>query len=283
MFAKIQAYINRLLAAFLVPILMNVSSPLAALQQYRFQPKDMVDLGQSSVIQEKMYITAHRGVNALAPENTIPAYEKAVELGYYSAECDIRLTRDNVWVLAHTSPLASKFSMLGRVEGSFYDTLRQLPYSHGTNYWLYPELRIATLDEFLDVFVGKKTRPQIEIKTNDYDSLNSVVDAIRAKGLRKKAIIISFDLKQLQTIRAYDSKIELWYLVYRIKQKDIDAAKALGNCWISADYHMNTEKTIRRAIDQNVPLSLWTVDTVRDAEKLYGMGLRFIETDRLYY
>ena len=125
--------------------------------------------------------------------------------------------------------------------------------------------RDAALDEFLDVFTGSETRPQIEIKTKDYESLPSVVDAVRAHGMEKSAIIISFDLKQLQVIREYDSEIELWYLVYRIKQKDLDDAKALGNCWLSADRSLNGEKTIGMTLSQNVPLSLWTVDTIKDA------------------
>lgn len=273
--------INRFIAAVLVPLLIVAQSPLFLLRQQKYKPQELIPLSQSDVITQDVYITAHRGVNSEAPENTLPAYEKAVEYGYYSAECDIRLTRDGVWVLAHTSPLVSKFSMLGTIERSDFADLRSYTYTHGTNFWKYPDLRIATLDEFLDVFDGASTRPQIEIKTKDYDSLPSVVDAVRAHGMEKTAIIISFDLRQLQVIREYDSEIELWYLVYRIKQKDIDDAKALGNCWLSADRSLNGEKTIGMTLTQGVPLSLWTVDTVKDAEKLYGMGVRYIETDRL--
>ena len=274
--------INRFLAAVLVPLLIGTqSSPLFWIKQQQYKPKELISLSQSEKITEDVHITAHRGVNAEAPENTIPAYQKAVEYGYYSAECDIRLTRDGVWVLSHTAPLLGKFSMLGTVERSDYDELCSYKYTHGTNFWEYPDLKIATLDEFLDVFEGAQTRPQIEIKTKDYDSLSSVVDAVRAHGMEKTAIIISFDLKQLQVIREYDSEIELWYLVYRIKQKDIDAAKALGNCWLSADRSLNGSKTIGMTLSQNVPLSLWTVDSIKDAEKLYEMGVRYMETDRL--
>ena len=273
--------INRFIAAVLVPLLIGAQSPLFLLRQQKYKPQELIPLSQSDVITQDVHITAHRGVNSEAPENMLPAYEKAVEYGYYSAECDIRLTRDGVWVLAHTSPLVSKFSMLGTIERSDFADLRSYTYTHGTNFWEYPDLRIATLDEFLDVFDGASTRPQIEIKTKDYDSLPSVVDAVRAHGMEKTAIIISFDLRQLQVIREYDSEIELWYLVYRIRQKDIDDAKALGNCWLSADRSLNGEKTIGMTLTQGVPLSLWTVDTVKDAEKLYGMGVRYIETDRL--
>ncbi len=273
--------LNRIIAFVLIPLLIGAQSPLFWFKQQKYKQKELISLSQSEIITEDVHITAHRGVNAEAPENTIPAYQKAVEYGYYSAECDIRLTRDNVWVLAHTSPLISKFSMLGTIERSDYADLCSYKYTHGTNFWEYPDLQIATLDEFLDVFVGSETRPQIEIKTGNYDLLPSVVDAVRAHGMEKTAIIISFDLRQLQVIRDYDSEIELWYLVYRIRQKDIDAAKALGNCWLSADQSLNSEKTIGMTLSQNVPLSLWTVDTIKKAENLYNMGVRYMETDRL--
>ena len=273
--------INRFLAAVLVPLLIGAQSPLFLLKQQQNKQAELISLSQSVKITEDVHITAHRGVNAEAPENTLPAYQKAVEYGYYSAECDIRLTRDGVWVLSHTSPLIDKFSMLGTVERSDYADLCSYAYTNGTNFWEYPDLQIATLDEFLDVFDGSETRPQIEIKTKDYDSLQSVVDTVRAHGMEKSAIIISFDLKQLQVIREYDSDIELWYLVYRIKQKDIDTAKALGNCWLSADRSLNGAKTIGMTLSQNVPLSLWTVNSIKDAEKLYDMGVRYMETDRL--
>lgn len=275
------AFLNRIISALLVPLFISPASPVFQLQKALNQPKELISLSQSDVIQEPMHITAHRGVNGQAPENTLPAYQKAVEYGYYSAECDIKLTSDNVWVLSHDSLVSSSFWQIGLIGKTDFASLRSYTYKTGANFWEYPDLQIATLDEFLDVFVGSKTRPQIEIKTSNYDMLHTVLDAVRAKGLDNSAIIISFDLKQLQTIRAYDSEIELWYLVYGITQKKIDEAKALGNCWLSADRKVNTRRSISLALSQDVGLSLWTVDTVRDAEKLYDMGVRYIETDRL--
>lgn len=274
-------WINRIIATVLIPLFMAANSPVLYLKQMANQPKELISIADSDVIKQPMHITAHRGVNGLAPENTLPSYELAVEHGYYSAECDIKLTSDNVWVLSHDSLVSSNFWQLGTIAHTDFATLRTYPYNSGANFWLYPDLRIATLDEFLDVFAGSNTRPQIEIKTSNYDMLHTVLEAVRAKGMEKQAIIISFDLKQLQIIRDLDPDIELWYLVYGITQKKIDAAKALGNCWLSADRKTNNERTIRLALSQDVGLSLWTVDSVKDAEKLYNMGVRYIETDRL--
>lgn len=274
-------YLNRIISIILIPLLMSTSSPLFMLRKAMNEPKELISISQSDHFAEAMYITAHRGVNSQAPENTIPAYEKAVELGYYSAECDIKLTSDNEWVLYHDPFLWGNFLKFGTVGGTDFETLRSYEYRSGADFCNYSDVRIPTLDEFLDVFVGSETRPQIEIKTNNFDRLGTVIDAIKAKGLEDSAIIISFDYDQLKAIRKYDSDIELWYLVYRISQRKIDDAKKLGNCWLSADFSLNNEKTISLALSQGVGLSLWTVDKVKDAEKLYDLGVRYIETDIL--
>lgn len=258
-------------------------SPFEAIRKAHNQPKELISLSETAPeIADEMHITAHRGVNSLAPENTIPAYEKSVKLGYYSAECDIKQSSDGTWVLYHDPILYSRFQKLGAVGDKDLKTLKSYEYKTGAGLWNYPDLRIPTLDEYLDVFVGKDTRAQIEIKTSNYDSLASVIDAVKAKGLEKSAIIISFDLEQLKEIRKYDSDIELWYLVYRINQTKINEAKSLGNCWISADFGLNKENSISLCLSQGVGLSLWTVNKPEDAEKLYNMGVRYIETDRLY-
>ena len=46
-------------------------------------------------------IIAHRGANRYAPQNTIPAFEKAFELGADGLETDVHLTSDGVPVICH--------------------------------------------------------------------------------------------------------------------------------------------------------------------------------------
>ena len=274
--------IGILLFTGLMFCLIGPFSPFEGLRKAYNKPTELVSLSESEPeIAEKMHITAHRGVNMLAPENTIPAYKKSVELGYYSAECDIKQTSDGEWVLYHDPILFTRFQKFGAVGDKDLKTIKSYEYKTGSAFWQYPGLRIPTLDEFLDCFVGSDTRPQIEIKTSNYDSLSSVVEAVKKKGLEKQAIIISFDYEQLEEIRKTDKDIELWYLVYKIKQSDIDKAKSLSNCWISADFGLNNEKTIKLCAEQNIGLSLWTVNKPSDAKKLYDMGVRYIETDLL--
>ena len=227
---------------------------------------------------DPIYITAHRGVTAFSPENTLPAYEKTVELGYYTAECDIRLTKDGVWVLHHNGDL-DIFGEEGTIEDHTYEELLGFTYKRGVN-CDRDGLKICTLDEYLDVFVGTQTRPQIEIKTETYDTLGTVVDAVEKKGMAKQSIVISFDLKQLQIIHDLNPDIELWYLVGKITPENIAEAKAIGdNVWLSPHYDANDDVSIKLALEEKIGVSFWTVDTVEDAKRLFDLGVRYIETD----
>lgn len=274
--------INKLITLILVPLFMSPALPFLQVAKLVYPEKEVISLSENGIgtAEDPVYLTAHRGVTAVAPENTIPAYEAAVRLGFYTAECDIQLTADGVWVLNHNSDTDNMFCQYGEIAELTYEELCTFSYKKGANFWKYENLKIATLDEFLDVFVGTATRPQIEIKADGYDQLYTILEAVYEKDLQDSAIIISFDYEQLKAIRELDKDIELWYLIDDINADNIAQAKALGgNVWLSPDFEDNTQESIQLAIDAGVPTSFWTVNDLEDAKMLYDMGIRYIETD----
>ncbi|MBO5230180.1 MAG: hypothetical protein J6B52_02045 [Clostridia bacterium] len=277
-------FINKIITLILVPIYMCPFLPFVHVAKLFNLPSELISLSENGVgsAEDPIYLTAHRGVWAVAPQNSLPSYEAAVELGYYTAECDIHLTEDNEWVLIHNSEAESQFCQFGEVSDYTLEELKTFSYRDGKNFWKYEDLRIATLDEYLDVFVGTETRPQIEIKSDTYDMLYTVVEAVEEKGLTEQAIVISFDLGQLQKIHELNSDIELWYLIDEITPENIAAAKAVDeNMWLSPNFEKNDKESIQLAVDAGVGVSFWTVNTVEEAKMLYDMGIRYIETDIL--
>lgn len=277
------AFLNKIIALLIIPFVMNPSSPVLSVMKLVYAEKEVISLSENGVGSESdpVYLTAHRGITAVAPENTIPAYEKAVELGFYTAECDILLTKDNEWVLNHNSTTDNMFFEMGNVSDYTLEELRGFTYKKGVNFW-QEGLQIATLDEYLDVFVGTETRPQIEIKADGYDMLYTVVEAVEAKGLVEEAIVISFDFAQLEVIHELNPDIELWYLIDEITEEEIAKSQALSdNVWLSPNFEANDAASIQLALDAGIGVSFWTVNTVEDAKMLYDMGVRYIETDIL--
>ncbi len=278
------AFINKIITLILVPIYLSSWSPVYHVVKLLNPPEELISISENGIgsPEDPVYLTAHRGVSALAPENSLMSFEEAVNHNYYSAECDIHLTKDNVWVLNHNSSTDAWFCQYGEIADLTLEELKTFSYKWGANFWKYPDMRIATLDEYLDVFVGTDTRPQIEIKADNYDLLYTVVDAVEARGLTEQAIVISFDLEQLKVIHELNPSIELWYLIDEITPENIAAAQAVGdNVWLSPSYSANTKETIRLALDAGIGVSFWTVNTIEDARMLYDMGVRYMETDIL--
>lgn len=233
---------------------------------------------------DPIYLTAHRGVKAQAPENTLPAFRLAIEKGYYSAETDVHLTKDGVWVVSHDSSIKGWYNGDVEIEDSTYAELLAYRVVHGPGYRRYGTMRIPTLEEYLKLFVGTSCRPQIEIKTrgDDYNGIRELVAMVHDLGLGEQAFVISFDLGQLKYIRSLDPDMELWYLCDAITQKEIDEAKSVGgNVWLSCNWEDNTVESMQAAVDAGVPVSMWTVNSIKEAKMLYEAGFRYMETDRL--
>lgn len=278
-------FINQVISSVLVPVFMCPFLPFIHVAKIFNQPSELISLEANNIgsPDDPVYLTAHRGITAVAPENSLPAYQKAVELGFYSAECDIRLTKDGHWVLLHNDDVNGRFCQFGEVEDMTLEEVRKLRFKNGSNFWAYENLGMPTLEEYLDVFVGSTTRPQIEIKSQNFDMLHTILEAVEAKGLTEQSIIISFDLEQLKAIRALNKDIELWYLIDEINEKNIAEAKELGNTWLSPNLAANDKASIQLAVDNEIGISFWTVNTLEDAKMLYDMGVRYMETDTLCY
>lgn len=275
---------NKLITNVLVPIFKCKFLPCIHIAKFFNRPSEVISIAGKGVDKpdDPIYMTAHRGVTSVAPENTIPAYEEAVRLGYYSAECDIQRTKDGVWVLLHNDTVDKWFCEYGPIKDVTYAEASKYSFKGGSNFWAYDDLRIPTLDEFLDIFVGTNTRPQIEIKAETYDTLHEVVEAVEKKGLVESSIVISFDLQQLREIYKLNDKIELWYLVDRITEENIAEARSISDkVWLSANFDKNDRRSVQLALDSGIDVSYWTVNTVEDAKMMYDLGVRYLETDIL--
>lgn len=102
-------------------------------------------------------IVAHRGVSTDTPENTIPAFERAIELGADAVELDVRLTADGVPVVYHYFYLEQTTLLSGPI---FEYTWEQLQLAQNFS---DERLSIPTLQEVLET-IGGKTGLEIEIK-----------------------------------------------------------------------------------------------------------------------
>jgi glycerophosphoryl diester phosphodiesterase len=113
-------------------------------------------------------IVAHRGVTLEAPENTIAAFQRAVELGADAVELDVRLTADKLPVVYHYYYLHENTSATGTIFNYTLAQLRDVRVFCANNP-VADEGRISTLEEILKIFCGK-IGFEIEIKGPEPES-----------------------------------------------------------------------------------------------------------------
>ena len=249
----------------------------------RFKAREPVSLSAAGIGSETdpIYLTAHRGGNTEAPENSLPSFRSAAEKGFWAAECDIIRTKDGRWVITHDDSVRKHFFGTGKVTEMTFDEVRQLRYSFDTEFIKYRDEKIPSLEEYLDVFKDSPTRPEIEIKSKGTEGLEDVVSEIARRGLTEKAIIISFHYESLERIREFNDKIEMWYLVSKITAEEVEKAKAIGCSALSVNYKNTTKEDVALALDNRMGIAVWTIDKPETVKTFYDMGVRYFVSNRL--
>lgn len=129
---------------------------------------------------------AHRGASLAAPENTLAAFQLAIDSGYDYIELDVRLTRDGVPVIIHDRTLERTTGVAGYVHETDYADIRELD----AGSWFAPEFadqRIPTLEEALQLMSGKACAQY------DTKAVPTVViaDTFRRYGFTRECLLVT--------------------------------------------------------------------------------------------
>lgn len=151
------------------------------------------------------WIIGHRGYPANYPENTLAAFEAAIEAGAIMIELDVMLSRDRKVVVIHDAALDRTTNGKGAVADLTLAELKQLDAGSWFNKQ-FADQKIPELSEVLDL-VNSRVYVNIEIKSNAYESLHppdaiekQVVDLLRQKDLLATSMVSSFDVNILEQI-----------------------------------------------------------------------------------
>ena len=153
-----------------------------------------------------LYIQAHRGYSAVYPENTLLAFERALEVRVEQIELDVALTRDQHVVVIHDDTLERTTNGQGPVSEHTLEELTQLDAGSWKDS-AYQDQRIPTLEEVLDCISGQ-ARLNIEIKVHQHPAdwitrlTEKTLKLIRAHRAESWVVLASLDFRPLQLIRA---------------------------------------------------------------------------------
>lgn len=215
-------------------------------------------------------LQGHRGARGLLPENSLAAFEKAMELGVSTLELDIAITQDGVLVIHHDQEISPVYARdaAGRWLDSSpgpihhltweqvrsYDIGRIRPGSGYARQFAQQEprdgTRIPRLSDLFDLVKrlgNERIRFAIETKVSPVSAdktlppepfARAVVEEIRKAGMEKRSQILSFDWRTLQVVQQMAPEIPTVYLTAQQSWLDnIGAQSPTGSPWTAGLQH----------------------------------------------
>jgi glycerophosphoryl diester phosphodiesterase len=245
-----------------------------------------------------VFIVAHRGASAYALENTLDAFQKAIEMGASYIECDIRVSKDNKLVVIHDANLRRVFGIDANVNELTAEQLKQY--------------KIPTLEEVLDLIkkVNKEVaikqrieqqitiakmqaQPQVQktkakkkrkvwllIEIKEPGCEEKLAELIKEKGMTKSVVVVSFfdePLKKIKQLIAVKTGF-----IFSLLDPDVAFQKALDARvnFIIPRYDVVSKDLVKRAHKQKLKVVAWTVDDVKIAKELIKLKVDGITSNK---
>ena len=227
-------------------------------------------------------LIAHRGLSSLYPENTLPAFNGAAKQGFDAFELDIHTTKDGEWIVIHDDDIDYMTGLEGDVDTFTLEELQNMKLVSGNHIEDYPDAKMPTLRETLDVCTEWDIPPVIEIKKCDMQYLPSLKEMLDEYELSDEAVIISFTKEYLEEYRSLDSEIEILYLANEPTKEDIDWCVE-NNFGINYN-HLCLYKcfgAIRYSKEKDITIAVWTVDNTFFADIMVLFGAKYVTTNKI--
>ena len=229
---------------------------------------------------DKVTITAHRGDCSGAPENTLAAFELAIENGADIIELDVRQTKDGEIVVMHDENLKRVCGANKKVGKLTYEELQK--YSPGKKYRgpneeLYREEKIPTLQEVIDL-VGDRAKLNIELKPakTDKNLSQRVAEIIAENDYYDNCFVASLTYGSIRRIKLSDPKVKTVYVMAVAMGDFYDLEYADG---FSIKYRYINNEIIKQAHKRGKDVYAWTVDDKQILESMMLMNVDSIITN----
>ena len=234
-------------------------------------------------------VVAHRGASMEAPENTLPAFKRAIELNCHYIEIDVQQTLDGEVVVIHDTTVDRTANGSGMVKEMELAELKSLD----AGSWFSEKFageKIPTLREVLSLDL-KRSKLIVEIKNQDnrYPGIEKKVALlIKESGKAESVIVKSFSGKTLKKLRGLLPKAPTIYVTLGPIIDGlliIDEWIRFGSLFdVEADYYQVHRFFVSRELIEQVQtkgkkLIVWDVHEEEDIEKMIKLGVNIIETD----
>jgi glycerophosphoryl diester phosphodiesterase len=228
-------------------------------------------------------VIAHRGFSGGAPENTLAAFKKAIEVGSDMIELDIRFSKDGQVVVLHDDTLDRTTNGRGKVADYSLKELKQ--FDAGS--WFAPQFsgeQIPTLKEVLELAKGR-TLVNIEVKDESLgqykitDLADRALQEVKKAGMEDQVIFVSFYPPALEQIKERDSRIRVGLLYHRPWNSlhEVTGGRPFPVLGLRNSYL--TKGKIAKIRQQGMKVNVYTVNSEEEMEQFIRWGVDGIITN----
>ncbi|EHM10770.1 glycerophosphoryl diester phosphodiesterase [Thermanaerovibrio velox DSM 12556] len=230
-----------------------------------------------------MMVIGHRGAAGLAPENTLGAIRKGLELGVQGIEVDVQLTRDGKPVIIHDFSVDRTSNGTGEVANLTLEEIRRLD----AGSWFGREFqgeRIPTLVEVLET-VPPNVMLNLELKQITFQRRGleeAVAKELKQFGRWDNVVVSSFDHKALETIKGLLEDLRIGLLTYNYLLNPQVYLDSLGFQAYSVHpaFELVDQQDCKAYKERGLKVFCYTVNHHETAREIEALGVDGIFTDR---
>lgn len=220
-------------------------------------------------------IIAHRGASSIAPENTISAFSKAIELGAGYIELDLRFSLEDSIMVIHDETLDRTTNGSGNVNQFSYNQLKKLSAGYPTKFDAdFSNEKIPTLFEVLNLVKGK-TKVCIDIKNSPEIP---IIEQIEQMDMIQQVYLMSYNIEKLKRIKTLEPDIKTILIKNTLTTIDLEIAKTIDAFGVSTSY-VSPFYLIKKAHDKGLQFWVGIISDPAKAESLINQNVDAIFTD----
>ena len=224
---------------------------------------------------------AHRGFSGQFPENTLLAFQEALDLGVDAIELDVQLSKDGEIMVFHDEELSRITTCKGQLKDYTYAELRELDAS-GTYQGIFRKQLIPTLSEYLDLTAEKNIITFLELKNGmfPYPLLEEkVANCLKEFNRQQDTILFSANHPSVKYFGTLAADVQLlfpfdnWIFGYG------SYCHTHGITACMPYYRALTPEVVAEIKSFNISIYPWTVDEPDDFQTMLDLGVDGILTN----
>ncbi len=219
---------------------------------------------------------AHRGFSGKYPENTMLAFEKAIEAGADGIELDVHFTKDGEVVVIHDERIDRTANGEGFVVDFTYEELSAFDASAGFA-GVYGFNKIPTLREYFELVKpveGLITNIELKTSVNEYPGIEkAVLELIDEFELEDRIIISSFNHYSVMRAKSINPRIKCGFLESSWIYNFGEYTKTRGIECVHPKYISLNEESVAEIKSNSIQINTWTVNEEAEVERLYNLGI----------